>query len=170
MLSNAHHFLNRVPPPLQSILATALNQFRLGEMSIHGPAHWLKVLHNATILAEATPGADLMVVQLFAVLHDCERQNESFDSGHGPRAAALARELHTLGNLPLSSWQLELLCNAAAGHAEGLISSDPTIGVCWDADRLDLPRVGIAVQSKYLSTVAARQIIFPSATSNTSPR
>jgi hypothetical protein len=59
MLSNAHHFLNRVPPPLQSILATALNQFRLGEMSIHGPAHWLKVLHNATILAEATPGADL---------------------------------------------------------------------------------------------------------------
>jgi uncharacterized protein len=138
----------------------AMDRFQLGDMSIHGPGHWLKVFSNATMLAESTPGADLIVVQLFALLHDCERRNESFDPGHGPRAAAYAGELHADGKLEISSEQLAVLCDAVARHADGLVSGDPTIGLCWDADRLDLPRVGMAVDPRYLSTSAAKCMIF----------
>jgi uncharacterized protein len=37
------------------------------------------------------------------------------------------------------------------------VSADPTIGVCWDADRLDLPRVGRTIQPRLLNTGAARE-------------
>jgi uncharacterized protein len=42
-------------------------------------------------------------------------------------------------------------------HADGLVSEHPTIGCCWDADRLDLPRCGIRVDPVMLSTPAARR-------------
>ena len=35
-------------------------------------------------------------------------------------------------------------------------SADPTIGACWDADRLNLWRVGVAPARGMLSTAAAR--------------
>ena len=33
--------------------------------------------------------------------------------------------------------------------------ADPTIGTCWDADRLDLWRVGITPHVRFLCTAAA---------------
>ena len=69
--------------------------------------------------------------------------NEDFDPEHGPRAASLIRELEAEGALPLTSDRVDLLATAVALHADGQVSADPTIGVCWDADRLHLPRVGI---------------------------
>ena len=41
-------------------------------------------------------------------------------------------------------------------HSEGRVSADPTIGTCWDADRLHLPRVSIVPDPAFLSTRAAR--------------
>jgi hypothetical protein len=41
-------------------------------------------------------------------------------------------------------------------HADGYTHKDPTIGVCWDADRLNLWRCGITLDPKLLSTEAAR--------------
>lgn len=38
---------------------------------------------------------------------------------------------------------------------------NPTIGVCWDADRLDLTRVGMTPKPKLLSTQAARDFLTP---------
>ncbi|MBB6018173.1 hypothetical protein HNQ04_003450 [Deinococcus radiopugnans ATCC 19172] len=32
---------------------------------------------------------------------------------------------------------------ACKHHASGQTTDEPTLGACWDADRLDLPRVGI---------------------------
>jgi uncharacterized protein len=43
-------------------------------------------------------------------------------------------------------------------HAEGHTSDDPTIGVCWDADRLDLGRVGMRPRARYMSTAAGRKL------------
>ncbi len=40
-------------------------------------------------------------------------------------------------------------------HTFGLCSDDPTVGVCWDADRLHLPRVGTTVDPELISTAAA---------------
>jgi len=43
-------------------------------------------------------------------------------------------------------------------HSDGAVDADPTIQTCWDADRLDLGRVGIKPAAKYLSPVASQHI------------
>jgi uncharacterized protein len=151
---------------LQLVLETANARFRLGysslrgpEHSMHGPAHWLRVLQHATSLAEQTAGADLEVCQLFALLHDCERWNDGIDSDHGARAAAHGTTIRETILRDLSEAQCNKLCEACAHHASGTVSADPTIGACWDADRLDLPRIGVKVDPKYLSTLTAKRRI-----------
>ena len=37
------------------------------------------------------------------------------------------------------------------------MTSDPTVGACWDADRLDLPRVWITPDPALLSTARAHE-------------
>ncbi len=54
-----------------------------------------------------------------------------------------------------ASARLGLLCRACAGHADGLTSADPTVGTCWDSDRLNLWQVGVAPVRAMLSTAAA---------------
>src|SRR5690606_11492245 len=93
----------------------------------------------------------------FGILHDVERQNESFDPQHVPRAAALVEWLN--GDLfSIHEEQLELLSYACRRHADGLTSDDPTVGCCWDSDRLDLPRVGILPDREFMSTPLGRSL------------
>ena len=40
------------------------------------------------------------------------------------------------------------------------MSEHPTIGTCWDADRLDLGRVGIVPQPKFMSTAFAKEVAY----------
>jgi uncharacterized protein len=121
----------------------------------HGVAHWARVLENGLRLAEET-GADLGVVRLFAVLHDSRRVNEATDPEHGPRAAEFARSLRgQLFDLP--DHEFRLLHRACAGHTHERTHPDVTIQTCWDADRLDLGRVGIMPHPSRLCTEAARR-------------
>jgi len=53
---------------------------------------------------------------------------------------------------------MEILSIAMAGHSQGQIHDDPTIQTCWDADRLDLGRVGTKPKAKYLSIEGAKHI------------
>ncbi|MEJ7793505.1 MAG: hypothetical protein WKF65_16190 [Gaiellaceae bacterium] len=124
---------------------------------IHGETHWRTVGGFGLALADAEPGADRAVVFLFALLHDTMRENDGHDPQHGPRAAELARALHTEGLLGIREQQVDVLRTACGGHADGEVSSDPTVGVCWDAGRLDLPRVGVTPLPRLLSTRAARE-------------
>lgn len=50
-----------------------------------------------------------------------------------------------------------MLAYACHEHNNGKISDDPTISICWDADRLNLWRVGIVPQSKFLSSSIAKR-------------
>lgn len=82
------------------------------------------------------------MVRLFAVLHESQRINDSFELHHGELAAQYALALR--GKLfDLDDENFELLQYACKWHTHGKVSSDPTIGACWDADRLDLTRIGI---------------------------
>jgi uncharacterized protein len=54
--------------------------------------------------------------------------------------------------------QFDLLETACNWHTETTHHQDPTIGACWDADRLDLGRVGIIPDAKYMNTVLGRQL------------
>ena len=62
----------------QDLLDHFLGQFPLGSSIIHGEEHWMRVLYNGRMLAKET-GANLNVVELFAIMHDCKRDNEDFD-------------------------------------------------------------------------------------------
>jgi len=84
------------------------------------------------------------------------REDDGFDPAHGPRAAALARELASDGLLP--DVQLEALVEACELHADGSVTEDPVVGACWDADRLDLWRVGKVVDPSLLSTAEAQRV------------
>jgi uncharacterized protein len=113
------------------------------------------VLENGVRLAERT-GADVEVVRLFAVLHDCRRVSEATDPDHGPRAAEYARSLRgQLFDLPDHAFRL--LHRACAGHTHERTHPDVTIQTCWDADRLDLGRVGITPHPSRLCTEVARR-------------
>ena len=125
---------------------------------IHGETHWRTVGANGLWVAESLERADRHVILLFALLHDSMRVNDSIDPEHGPRAAAFAVELHAEGLLGTTPAQLETLRYAIFEHTNGLVSDDPTIGVCWDADRLDLPRVGIQPDPARFSTVRAHEV------------
>ena len=83
------------------------------------------------------------------------RLNDNYDPLHGPRGAALARELRG-ETFDLEDAEMSLLAFACEEHTNGDVSSDPTVGVCWDADRLNLWRVGIRPNLRFLSTEAAR--------------
>lgn len=142
-----------VPPWLvQEVLAG----YRLDLDGIHGPAHWLRVRVNGLALAAMTPGACVEVVELFALLHDSRREDEWHDLGHGERAGGFARLLAEGGLLLLDAARLDLLVRACAGHEHGRVSADPTIGCCWDADRLELSRLGHRPIARLLSTAAAQ--------------
>jgi uncharacterized protein len=145
-------------PDWPDLWALAARRFTLGPSSLHGSDHWQRVERNALDLAPHTPGVDVLIVRLFAVLHDSNRHNESWDPEHGARAADWARELNESAKLfRLDDARLDLLCDAMARHDKGQVSDDPTIGTCWDADRLDLPRVGIRPATRFMSTLEGKR-------------
>jgi uncharacterized protein len=124
--------------------------------SVHGPDHWKRVERNALLLATRT-GANIAVVRLFAVFHDCRRENDFFDEGHGARGAEYASSLrNTLFHLPDDAF--ELLLFACKWHTDGHHHENPTVGTCWDADRLDLGRISIIPDPKFMSTDFGREI------------
>ena len=145
------------PLPLEPLLAEVRARSTGIGSHIHGELHWRTVGANGLWLAEPLDGADTLVIFLFALLHDSMRENDSIDPAHGPRAAAFAGMLHAAELLPITAAQLDLLQHACFEHTNGFVSTDPTVGACWDADRLDLPRVGIAPNPALFSTERAHE-------------
>lgn len=127
----------------------------MSRTGIHGPGHWVRVLRNGREIAARTPGADLAIIEHFALLHDSRRVNDDTDPQHGERAAQLVGRLAGDRRLSLSSDQVTLLMKACAKHEHGQVSRNPTIGACWDADRLELSRLSRRPIPNLLSTAAA---------------
>ena len=91
----------------------------------------------------------------FSLLDDTQRRNEDYDPEHGMRAAQFAKTLR--GTLfDVTDAEMELLTEALIHHSEGYTEGDVTVRVCWDADRLDLGRVGIEPKPDRLCTETAR--------------
>jgi uncharacterized protein len=140
---------------LQQVVRAARRRFVLGLHDIHGVAHWERVRQNGLRVAEHS-GAKALLVELFAYLHDCCRQDDGSDPGHGERAAQFAESLQgTL--LHLADDDFALLHEAIRDHTLGRTRADVTVMTCWDADRLDLGRVGTRPDPRYLCTEYARR-------------
>jgi len=133
-----------------------LAQFRINRDGAHGTSHWAEVRKHALTVGQET-GADLLVVQLFALLRDSQRKNECVDQGHGHRVAEYARSFKNI-YFDLDTSKLYELCLAMIGHSDGQLPADATTQTCWDANRLDLGWFGTKPRAKYLSAEAAKHI------------
>ncbi|MGQ0511906.1 MAG: hypothetical protein ACT4P9_14985 [Betaproteobacteria bacterium] len=146
-----------MPSPLTpALLATLRSRFRLDWQGIHGAPHWSRVRKNGLTLAEKSgPQANTRVIELFAFLHDSCRHDDGYDPMHGSRAAESLIELAE--EIPnLAKEERELLAYACTRHSDGLTEAELTVQVCWDADRLDLGRVGHRPDPRRLCTPAAK--------------
>jgi uncharacterized protein len=140
---------------LRHLLHIILSQYSLPVNGIHGITHWGRVLENGRRLAAFT-GADPSVLEYFSILHDSRRQSERRDPAHGERAAELARDLRA--EIDLGDDAFALLVDACICHTRGAAArADITIQTCLDADRLDIPRVGVRIKTELLYTDAARE-------------
>lgn len=148
----------------QAIWNEVTSQCRCGvsDSSIHGPEHWKRVEAVGLKIARLVnnPKVDEDVIKLFAVFHDSRRLNDNDDPQHGYRAADYVRKVR--GRLfDLDDARFELLFNAIAWHADGFKAKDPTIAVCFDADRMDLRRIGIEPDPALMSNWQIRNMLRP---------
>jgi uncharacterized protein len=139
----------------REVIRVVRRQFRLDWQGIHGAPHWARVRWNGLTMARAH-GARTDIVELFAFLHDSQRHSDGRDREHGARGADFTLQLNS-ELLKLDRAGLEMLAYAVRHHSDGLIEADVTVQTCWDADRLDLGRVGITPRPDKLCTEEARQ-------------
>lgn len=141
------------------IYALVVSQAELSTSRWHGVEHWARVRRNGVALLAAGAPGDGEIVELFALLHDCKRESEGDDPEHGIRARGYALELRWNGTglHSLSIDAFDELLYALAWHDSVRQTISPSAAVCWDADRLDLPRVWQITDPAYLSTIQARE-------------
>jgi uncharacterized protein len=137
------------------LMESILGVYPLEPRGIHGLSHWARVLENGLRLSEHT-GANPRVVELFAVFHDSQRWNDGHDPEHGMRGGVLAGQMRGSA-FELDDAAFALLLRACERHTGGRRDPDATVLTCWDSDRLDLGRVGITPDPRYLCTPAARR-------------
>ena len=142
-------------PDFPSLARAVLRRSTSTASAIHGEEHWRAVSWIGLHLARETPEADPVVALLFGLFHDARRENDGTDPEHGLRGAELALSLRA-DRLRISDRQMALLAAACVLHTEGLVSDEPTVGACWDADRLNLWRLGRQPDPVLLSTIEAR--------------
>jgi len=139
----------------KDLIEVIRKEFVLPRDGIHGASHWARVRDNGLRIAKLTD-AHFEVVELFAFLHDSKRLNDGVDPDHGRRAAESAKTFR--GSLiKLSDEDLKLLVFACEYHSDGLTEADITVQTYWDADRLDLGRIGVKPKARYLCTSVAKE-------------
>ncbi|MBL4640608.1 MAG: hypothetical protein JKX86_02230 [Verrucomicrobiales bacterium] len=160
-----HAFARALSPRTRSLLEVCMiksaflellrNESPFFDSIIHGVDHWRTVERNGLYLSQFN-NADKEVISYFAYVHDCMRLNEGEDSKHGLRGARFADRHREL--ILLDDTQFRQLTDACAGHTYGKRPDCVTINTCWDADRLDIGRVGVAVNPDYLVSEEAKRI------------
>lgn len=142
------------------------------DSDIHGERHWSHVNHLGMKLAalmKLNP-VQKRCVEVFAWTHDLARRDDGSGNEHAINGAEyFSNELVTL--FPdIDELQIEIITSAIKYHSDGVCSEEAfhmgcfehidihsediikVIGCCWDADRLDLIRLGIAPTGKYMSS------------------
>ena len=120
---------------------------------VHGLAHAKRVECLALMLAKTT-NADVDVLIWFAYVHDCRRKDDGIDYSHGPEAAEYVDVIRHTYLKELNDEQIELLKTACRLHTSTHRTGDMTVDTCFDADRLDLPRVAITPDPKRMASEA----------------
>lgn len=142
---------------LEAVWSRVLKDTPIGYYTVHGPNHWARVERNGLYIAEKT-GANKTIVQLFAVFHDCMRLNQDIDHGHGQRGAEYALQIKD-ELINISESDFDKLYYACEWHTDQQMIDDVTIAACWDADRLDLRRVGCELDPQFMNSKPAQEMV-----------
>lgn len=146
------------PDKYDDVQRRVLQDFKLDLMGDHGLPHWTRVYRNGLLIAGVDSKVDLEIVTMFSLLHDSMRENEYDDIEHGIRGARYTQQLFDNGVFDyVEGERLTILRAAISGHPLGNVQrredwSSRTIQACWDADRLDLGRVGTKPSLDYLGS------------------
>jgi len=125
------------------------------ETETHGLPHLRNVSYTAGRIASAV-NEDIEAAVVAGFLHDCARQDDNGGREHAYESALMARGIIQEHYPHL---EVERLYACIALHADGKVTEDMLIGSVWDADRLDLARIGIEVREEFLSTLIAKRIV-----------
>ena len=139
----------------QPFLDHLAGQFQLDLRGVNGISHWFRVLINGRIMAKHLD-VNLKVIELFALIHDIRRWNHLSDINHGLRAADFCNSLNGKW-FEADETEMRLLRIACRYHSDGKLHPNLTVQTCWDADRLDLGRVGIDPNPTYLGAYIATE-------------
>lgn len=126
------------PMDIQPVIDYVSRDWQLGP--VHGMEHWKRVERNGLLLA--TEDVNVNVVRLFAYLHDHKRLSDGWDLEHGQRAAENLDSIRQTLLIELTYEEFLMLKRACMEHTITERTGVPTIDACFDADRMDLPRVG----------------------------
>lgn len=127
------------------------------EDGIHGVHHWARVIENGLEIASHN-NANKKIIIAFGFFHDCQRENDGDDPEHGFRGGEFMEKYR--GKINLTDEEFDKVKIACAGHTNVLHHNDIDISTCWDADRLDLFRVGIYPEAEYLNNEISKQDYF----------
>lgn len=130
---------------------------RIFDSLYHGLSHWRAVEFNGLMLSRKTK-ADIDVVRLFALFHDSKREDDGYDGLHGARGAEFAKKCFSENRFNISENQFDKLYKACSLHTKVNKTLDITIDTCFDADRLDLGRVGFKLDPKKMATEIGAKI------------
>lgn len=117
----------------------------------HGPDHWNRVCNHGHAVSRAM-GIDPLVPHIFAWVHDSQREHDGYDTVHGREAVVFIHENRETLFAFLSDEQISELSYACELHSDGETEGGPLVRACWDADRLDLWRVDITPNPRYMCT------------------
>lgn len=126
----------------------------LPDSQIHGYEHARRVGLFAEMLAR-TYGADPLFAVVAAYCHDCGRLNDGEDPEHGKRS--WQRCADSVSRL-FTGAPLDQLRVAIEEHPLGMTSDVPLIAALWDADRVDLMRLGYKLESRFFSDSRAMKL------------
>lgn len=128
------------------------------DVKLHGGfTHQKRVEENILILSEYMGISEEEITPFldFAYWHDTIRLNYGYDPEHGKRAAETLRKNRDHFNLQnISDEDVDRLCFACEHHTNMHKSGDLLVDICFDADRLDLSRVGVQPDPQFMATEA----------------
>lgn len=139
---------------VSAIKEFAVKGWHLG--NTHGLSHWQRVERNGIILSTENgvvrEGVNIKVVRAFAYLHDKCRVDDWEDIEHGVRVADMLPGIRNTVLKDFTDDEVALLQQACRYHTTKRRTVNATIDICFDADRLDLGRVGIDPNPRKMAT------------------
>lgn len=143
-----------IPPSVQmtwpELIREVVAQAPLSDSPIHGEKHWMSVAKTAFLISDLTGYADKASLLGFALFHDSRRFYDQADPDHGLRAGVYAEQheglLQVMGHDKRND-----IAEACSSHNWPDTSQDTFTGICLDADRINLIRLGRRINPSYMS-------------------